>query len=159
MGGAAATQSQGPILPSPSSPNEMEIDSSSAPPTRPDTVMTGGASRSTASSPFEVNPEFIPYKPIQTAQPAPPGTIPPAGNLTWVEPNQSDTPARPQSKAQNLPVFTANSRIPFAPSPSKGPPQPSTAQDENASPAVTDEFKSQGEEKKTVWDVPETPAK
>ena len=90
---------------------------------------------------------FIPYQP----EGPPPNLVPQQEAIRWLPPNTS-TPS--PMKRGDLPVFTANSTIPFGikpnmPQTTKSPPEPSPASAaENAKPYDS-----------SIWDVPETPKK
>jgi histone deacetylase HOS3 len=111
-------------------------------------------------------PDFVNYT-AQTFSGAPlvsgdknsPG-LPASAPLQWLPPNTESGPGSligphpmsPASKRQDLPIFTANGLIPFAPSPN-----PSTAAGSGQQGASTGVKKEDYQQ--DIWDVPDTPAR
>jgi histone deacetylase HOS3 len=94
--------------------------------------------------------------PGEMTHPGPSASAP----LQWLPPNaelgpgpmMGPSPMSPPSKRQDLPIFTANGLIPFAPSPN---PFTAVESGHQGVPAAVKEEDNQQD----IWDVPDTPAR
>jgi histone deacetylase HOS3 len=96
--------------------------------------------------------------PVANMVPAPPKPEPQTQvPLQWMPTNSDGRPMTPASKRQDLPVFTANGAIPFAPNPNPAGNAPAPFNHQSAG-AAPPKIKLENESA-DIWDVPETPAR